>query len=34
MDFGEKHAAIRVDVIDFPADILLPLEKDIHVNVV
>jgi len=34
MDFGGKVRKIDFDRIDFSDDILLSLEKDIHVNVV
>ena len=34
MNFEDDVRRIGVDELDFPVDILLPLEKDIHVNVV
>jgi len=34
MDFGEEDRKIGVAVIDFSDDILLSLEKDIHLNAV
>jgi hypothetical protein len=33
MNFEDDVRIIGADRIDFPVDILLPLEKDIHVNV-
>jgi len=33
MDFEDDVGWIGMDAIDFPVDILLPLEKDIRVNV-
>jgi hypothetical protein len=34
MEIGGEALKIIIDVIDFPVDILRPLERDIHVNVV